>query len=164
MLTLEFNDFYLVNVYTPNSGQELARLPYRSEEWDPEFLNYVCGLQKTKPVVFCGDLNVAHQEIDLARPDSNHQNAGFTDQERAGFDNIVGKGFVDTFRSLHPDTTDAYSWWSYRMKARERNVGWRIDYFCVSPALQAHVQKAEILSGVLGSDHCPVALELAGLS
>jgi len=164
VLTLEFNDFYLVNVYTPNSGQELARLPYRSEEWDPEFLNYVCGLQKTKPVVFCGDLNVAHQEIDLARPNSNHQNAGFTDQERAGFDNIVSQGFLDTFRTLHPDTTDAYSWWSYRMKARERNVGWRIDYFCVSPTLQAHVAKAEILNGVLGSDHCPVALELVGLS
>ncbi|HBF34866.1 TPA: exodeoxyribonuclease III [Candidatus Sumerlaeota bacterium] len=163
VLTLDFGTFYLVNVYTPNSGQELARLRYRSEEWDSDFLNYLCKLQETKPVVFCGDLNVAHQEIDLARPDSNHQNAGFTDQERAGFSNIVARGFVDTFRALYPDKTDAYSWWSYRMKARERNVGWRIDYFCVSPALGARVKKAEILSDVLGSDHCPVAVELENL-
>lgn len=163
VLTLEYKNFFLVNVYTPNSGQELARLPYRHQEWDPDFLSYVHALREKKPVVFCGDLNVAHREIDLARPASNHKNAGFTDEERAGFDNIVAEGFLDSFRTLYPDLKDQYTWWSYRMRAREKNVGWRIDYFCLSPELRPHLKEASILSGVMGSDHCPVAVELEGL-
>jgi exodeoxyribonuclease III len=160
VITLEFEDFHLVNVYTPNAGRELDRLDYRTREWDVDFLKFVLKLQKRKPVVFCGDLNVAHKEIDLANPASNHHNAGFTDEERAGFDRIVAAGFLDTFREFHKEGGN-YTWWSYITKARERNVGWRIDYFCISPALRPRLRKASILADVMGSDHCPVAIELA---
>jgi len=157
--TMEFGDFYLVDCYTPNSQNELARLPYR-QEWDAAFRAYVCSLAAKKPVVFCGDLNVAHEEIDIARPDANHFSAGFSDEERAGFSALLGAGFADTFRRLHPDTRDAYSWWSFRGGARARNVGWRIDYFCVSESLMPRVKAAEIYPDITGSDHCPVSLEL----
>ena len=158
--TMEFPDFFLVCCYTPNSQNELARLPYR-QEWDAAFRGYVGNLANTKPVVFCGDLNVAHQEIDIARPDSNHFSAGFSDEERAGFTQLLQAGFADTFRRLHPDTKDAYSWWSFRGGARARNVGWRIDYFCVSESLLPRVQSAEIHPNITGSDHCPVSITLA---
>ena len=158
--TMEFQEFFLVCCYTPNSQNELARLPYR-QEWDAAFREYVGNLAKTKPVVFCGDLNVAHQEIDIARPDSNHFSAGFSDEERAGFTQLLQAGFADTFRRLHPDTKDAYSWWSFRGGARARNVGWRIDYFCVSESLLPRVQSAEIHPNITGSDHCPVSITLA---
>lgn len=157
--TMEFPDFFLVCCYTPNSQNELARLPYR-QEWDAAFREYVGSLANTKPVVFCGDLNVAHQEIDIARPDSNHFSAGFSDEERAGFTQLLQAGFADTFRRLHPDARDAYSWWSFRGGARARNVGWRIDYFCVSESLLPHVQSAEIHPNITGSDHCPVSIAL----
>jgi exodeoxyribonuclease-3 len=160
VITLEFQDFHLVNVYTPNAGGDLERLDYRAREWDVDFLEYVLKLQKRKPVVFCGDLNVAHQEIDLAHPASNRQSAGFTDEERAGFDRIVQAGFVDTFREFHKDGGH-YTWWSYITRARERNIGWRIDYFCISPALRPRLRKAAILPEVMGSDHCPVSIQLA---
>lgn len=162
VITVEHPEYWLVTVYTPNSKDGLKRLPYRSQEWDVDFLEYVKSLEATKPVVFCGDLNVAHQEIDLARPDANHFSAGFSDEERAGFDNIVKAGFVDSFRHLYPDTTEAYSWWSYRGGARARNVGWRIDYFCLSEVLAPSIKEAFILSDVLGSDHCPVGIEIEG--
>ena len=158
--TMEFPDFFLVCCYTPNSQNELARLPYR-QEWDAAFREYVGNLANTKPVVFCGDLNVAHQEIDIARPDSNHFSAGFSDEERAGFTQLLQAGVADTFRRLHPDTKDAYSWWSFRGGARARNVGWRIDYFCVSESLLPRVQSAEIHPNITGSDHCPVSITLA---
>ena len=157
--TMEFPDFFLVCCYTPNSQNELARLPYR-QEWDAAFREYVGNLANTKPVVFCGDLNVAHQEIDIARPDSNHFSAGFSDEERAGFTQLLQAGFADTFRRLHPDTKDAYSWWSFRGGARARNVGWRIDYFCVSESILPRVQSAEIHPNITGSDHCPVSITL----
>ena len=157
--TMEFPDFFLVCCYTPNSQNELARLPYR-QEWDAAFREYVGSLANTKPVVFCGDLNVAHQEIDIARPDSNHFSAGFSDEERAGFTQLLQAGFADTFRRLHPDTKDAYSWWSFRGGARARNVGWRIDYFCVSESILPRVQSAEIHPNITGSDHCPVSIAL----
>lgn len=157
VVTCEFDEFFLVNVYTPNSQNELRRLEYR-QQWDIDFLDHMKELEKVKPVVFGGDLNVAHTEIDLARPKANRRNAGFTDEERAGFDNIVGAGFVDSFRHFHPDEPDHYSWWSYRGGAREKNVGWRIDYFCVSDSLMSRVTQAKILPGVLGSDHCPIEL------
>ena len=157
--TMEFPGFFLVCCYTPNSQNELARLPYR-QEWDAAFRKYVGNLANTKPVVFCGDLNVAHQEIDIARPDSNHFSAGFSDEERAGFTQLLQAGFADTFRRLHPDTKDAYSWWSFRGGARARNVGWRIDYFCVSESLLPRVQSAEIHPNITGSDHCPVSIAL----
>lgn len=159
VLTLEYPDFFLVNVYTPNSQNELRRLPYR-QEWDREFLAYLQRLEKSKPVIFAGDLNVAHTEIDLARPRQNRKNAGFSDEERAGFDNIAEAGFVDTFRHFHPDEPDHYSWWSYRANARANNVGWRLDYFCVSEPLIDRVKSAAILNEVTGSDHCPVELVL----
>ncbi len=155
VLTLEFESFYLVNVYTPNSQAELKRLEYRTKSWDRAFLTYLKNLEKTKPVVFCGDLNVAHKEIDLARPKDNVRNPGFTPEERESFDNIVAAGFIDTFRAFHTEG-DHYSWWSYRTQARKRNVGWRIDYFCISPALRAQLLDASILSEIEGSDHCPV--------
>lgn len=155
--TMEFADFYVVCCYTPNSQNELARLPYR-QEWDTAFRHYVCTLAEKKPVVFCGDLNVAHEEIDIARPDTNHFSAGFSDEERAGFTRLLEAGFADTFRRLHPDTRDAYSWWSFRGGARARNVGWRIDYFCVSETLMPRVKSAEIHPEVTGSDHCPVSV------
>jgi len=159
VLTLEFEDYYLVNVYTPNSKRELLRLQYRTEEWDVAFLNHVKSLEEHKPVVFCGDLNVAHTEIDLANPKSNRKNAGFTDQERESFDNIVAAGFIDTFREFESEGGH-YSWWSYMGGARARNVGWRIDYFCISQALRPRLKSAYILPDVMGSDHCPVAIDL----
>ncbi len=157
--TMEFSDFYLVNCYTPNSQNELARLPYRME-WDVAFLHYVSQLTQQKPVIFCGDLNVAHEEIDIARPDTNHFSAGFSDEERAGFSKLLDAGFVDTYRSLHPAQKDAYTWWSFRGSARARNVGWRIDYFCVSRCLMPRVTNAAIFPEIEGSDHCPILLEL----
>lgn len=165
VLTAEFPDFYLVTVYTPNAQnhdehRRPRRLDYRTREWDVDFLTYLQTLEQSKPVVFCGDLNVAHQEIDLANPKTNRQNAGFTDEERQGFTNLVNAGFVDSFRHLHPNKADAYSWWSYRATARERNIGWRIDYFCVSAALAPQISEAAMLPEVHGSDHCPVSLTL----
>jgi exodeoxyribonuclease-3 len=165
VITAEFADFYLVTVYTPNSQNHDAnkrprRLDYRTLEWDIDFLTYIQQLENRKPVVFCGDLNVAHQEIDLANPKTNRMNAGFTDEERARFDAILDAGYIDSFRHFYPDATERYSWWSYRAGARQRNIGWRIDYFCVSPALRERITRADILDQVLGSDHCPVVLEL----
>lgn len=160
VITAEFEDFHLVTVYTPNSQNELRRLPYR-QQWDADFLAYCKTLESSKPVIFCGDLNVAHREIDLARPKQNRNTAGFSDEERANFDAILEAGFIDTFRHFHPDKTDIYSWWSYRAGARGKNIGWRIDYFCVSEPLIAQVQSAGILTDVMGSDHCPVVLELS---
>ncbi len=160
VLATEHPDFFVVNVYTPNAQDELRRLPYRME-WDAVFLAYLKELEKTKPVVFAGDLNVAHCEIDLARPKQNRRSAGFSDEERAGFDKIVAAGFIDTFRHFHPGEPGHYSWWSYRGGAREKNVGWRIDYFCISPEILPRVTSTGILSDVPGSDHCPVVIELA---
>ena len=163
VITLEFKDFYLVTVYTPNSKPELERLDFRYNEWDKSFLKYVKKLPK--PVVFCGDLNVAHKEIDLKNPNSNKTTktrpgtAGFTDKEREGFDNIIESGYIDTFRSFHPEE-EKYSYWSYMFKARERNTGWRIDYFLVNSKLKDRLKKAEILSEIYGSDHCPILLEI----
>ncbi len=159
VVTLEFDDYFLVNVYTPNAGQNLERLSYRHKEWDPAFLAYVKNLEKIKPVVFCGDLNVAHKEIDLANPKKNEGNAGFTPEERAGFDRIVESGFIDTFREFNKEGGH-YSWWSYFGRAREKNVGWRIDYFCLSPALRPRLQEASIMPHIMGSDHCPVTIRL----
>ncbi|MGH1362475.1 MAG: exodeoxyribonuclease III [Calditrichia bacterium] len=159
VLTLEFEDYYVVNVYTPNSKRELLRLQYRTEEWDVAFLNHVKSLEENKPVIFCGDLNVAHTEIDLANPKTNRKNAGFTDQERESFDNIIAAGFIDTFREFESEGGH-YSWWSYMGGARARNVGWRIDYFCISQALRPRLKSAYILPDVMGSDHCPVAIDL----
>lgn len=165
IITAEFNDYYLVTVYTPNSQNHDAnkrprRIDYRTLEWDVDFLSYLKRLELHKAVVFCGDLNVAHTEIDLANPKTNRKNAGFTDEERAGFDALLEAGFIDTFRHLSPQATDQYSWWSYRAAARQRNIGWRIDYFCTSEILRERIKKAEILDQVLGSDHCPVRLKI----
>lgn len=160
VITLEFPAFYFVTVYTPNSQAELKRLDYRTE-WEQAFADHIIALDKQKPVVFCGDLNVAHQEIDLKNPKTNRKNPGFSDQERAMFGQLLDNGFVDTFRYLYPEQEDAYSWWSYRMNARSRNVGWRIDYFVVSSRLANSIQEARIHAEVLGSDHCPVELEIA---
>ncbi len=157
VITAEYEEFYLVTVYTPNSKSELTRLNYR-QRWDDDFLAYCLDLEKKKPVIFCGDLNVAHQEIDLARPKTNHKNPGFSDEERAKFNNIVSAGFIDTFRHFHPDKADAYSWWSYRAGARKKNVGWRIDYFCSSPSIIDRIDDAFILCETMGSDHCPVGI------
>ncbi len=158
--TMEFEDFYLVNCYTPNSKNELLRLPYR-QVWDEAFRQYLVKLNETKPVIFCGDLNVAHEEIDLARPSANHFSAGFSDEERAGFTKLLESGFVDSFRLLHPDEAGAYSWWSYRGGARARNVGWRIDYFGLSGCLSPRLVEARIHPEVTGSDHCPVSIILS---
>ncbi len=160
VLTLEYADFILVNVYTPNAQDELRRLAYRLT-WDEAFRLHLAEQATRKPVIFCGDLNVAHQEIDLARPKDNRRSPGFSDEERASFVKLLGAGFVDTFRHHYPDLTDAYSWWSYRAGARQRNVGWRIDYFGVSTPLIDRVASAQILPHVHGSDHCPVAITLA---
>lgn len=160
VLTLEYPDFHLVNVYTPNSQDGLRRLPYRLT-WDEAFRRHVAGLAKSKPVIFCGDLNVAHQEIDIARPKENRFSAGFSDEERASFTELLNAGFTDTFRHFYPDKKEAYSWWSFRGGARSRNVGWRIDYFGVSDAMMGRVKDAEILPHVTGSDHCPVGITLA---
>ncbi len=158
-LTLEFESFYLVNIYTPNAKRELERLDERMV-WEDEFRAYVQELNQSKPVIICGDLNVAHQEIDLANPKINRNNAGFTDQERNKMTALLEAGFVDSFRHLYPDKKQAYSWWSYFGKARERNVGWRIDYFLVSQDWKHRVEQAAIHPDVMGSDHCPVTLEL----
>ena len=159
VITLEYPLFYLVNVYTPNAQRGLTRLEYRHGEWDPAFLSYLKKLEKKKPVVVCGDLNVAHREIDLANPAANRNNAGFTDQERQGFDNLVAAGFIDTFREFEKGGGH-YSWWSYMNNAREKNIGWRIDYFLISPALRPRLKSASILPDVMGSDHAPVVIEL----
>lgn len=159
IITAEFEEFYLVTVYTPNSQNELARLDYRCK-WEDDFLSYLKNLEKTKPVVVCGDMNVAHKEIDLKNPKTNRKNAGFTDEEREKFSNLLNAGFIDTFRYFHPDLEQVYSWWSYRFKAREKNAGWRIDYFCVSSSLTKYLSSADIHTEVLGSDHCPVELQL----
>ena len=156
VITMEFDSFYLMTVYTPNSKRSLERLEFREKSWDPEFLNYIVGLEKTKSVIFCGDLNVAHQEIDLSRPNDNHKNAGFTDEERSGADKMVAAGYIDSFRHFYPTKTDEYTWWSHFHKARDRNVGWRIDYFFVSPKLTKNLKSAAIHQNVMGSDHCPV--------
>lgn len=158
-VTLEFERFYLVNVYTPNSKRGLTRLDYRMD-WEDEFRAYVCNLDKTKPVVICGDLNVAHQEIDLKNPKSNRGNAGFSDEEREKMTDLLDAGFVDSFRSIYPEQTGAYSWWSYMGNARANNTGWRIDYFLVSKQLAEQIEDAKIHPLVLGSDHCPVELDL----
>ncbi len=160
VLTLEYPDFILVNVYTPNAQDELRRLDYRME-WDAAFRQHVSTAAQRKPVVFCGDLNVAHQEIDIARPKENRRSPGFSDEERESFGKLLDAGFTDTFRHLHPDKADAYSWWSYRAGARQRNVGWRIDYFGVSNGFMPRVAEASILPHVHGSDHCPVAITLS---
>ena len=159
VITLEFEDFYMVTVYTPNSQDGLKRLDYRMQ-WETDFLAYLKKLEEKKGVIFCGDLNVAHQEIDLKNPKTNRKNAGFTDEERAKFGEVLKAGFIDTFRYFYPDVEGAYSWWSYRMNARARNAGWRIDYFCVSECLKDRLEDAKILSDVMGSDHCPVQLDL----
>ena len=159
VLTAEFEYFYLVDVYTPNSKNALERLPLREKKWDPEFLKYLKSLEKTKPVVICGDFNAAHEEIDIARPKTNHHSAGFTDEERQGITNLINAGFVDTFRSLHPSDV-RYTWWSHWGHARENNVGWRIDYFFVSKALKKNLKSAEIYENVMGSDHCPISIDL----
>lgn len=157
VITCEFEDFYLVTVYTPNSKSELERLDYRMV-WEDEFRAYLKRLEKAKPVIVCGDLNVAHREIDLKNPKSNRKNAGFTDEERAKFTELLGAGFIDTFRYFYPDAEGVYSWWSYRFKAREKNAGWRIDYFCASESLKERLVSAKIHTEVLGSDHCPIEL------
>lgn len=160
VITCEYDGFYLVNVYVPNSKGDLSRLGYRYESWDPDLKDYLIELRAKKPVILCGDLNVAHREIDLANPKTNRKSAGFTDQEREGISNLFAEGFLDTFRHLYPDLENAYSWWSYRAGARARNVGWRIDYFVVSDDLATSVRDATILAQVEGSDHCPVGLSL----
>ena len=159
VITLELEQFYLVTVYTPNSQDQLARLDYRMQ-WEEDFRAYLQALDKQKPVIVCGDLNVAHQEIDLKNPKTNRRNAGFTDEERAKMTTLLQAGFTDSFRYFYPDVTGVYSWWSYRFKAREKNAGWRIDYFLVSDRLQSQLQGAKIWTEVLGSDHCPVELIL----
>ena len=159
VITLEYPGFYLVTVYTPNSQNGLARLDYRMR-WETDFLSYLKGLEQKKPVVFCGDLNVAHQEIDLKNPKTNRKNAGFTDEERQKFTELLQEGFVDTFRYFYPELEGIYSWWSYRFRAREKNAGWRIDYFCASEILKDKLVDAKIHTEVFGSDHCPVELLL----
>ena len=160
VITLEYPDFYLVCVYTPNAQDGLKRIDYRMA-WEDAFRGYLKGLDGKKPVVVCGDMNVAHEEIDLKNPGPNRGNAGFSDEERGKFTELLNAGFTDTFRAMYPDVTDAYSWWSYRAAARQRNVGWRIDYFLVSDRLYEKVEKAYICPEIMGSDHCPVGLELA---
>ncbi|MDY3815467.1 MAG: exodeoxyribonuclease III [Candidatus Limiplasma sp.] len=162
VITLEFQDFYLVTVYTPNSQRELTRLDYRMT-WEDAFRAYLLGLDAKKPVVVCGDMNVAHKEIDLKNPKNNLRNAGFTQEERDKMTALLDSGFVDTFRQKHPDEKDRYSWWSYMMRSRERNIGWRIDYFLVSSRLAPAVSLADIDDQIIGSDHCPVILELEGV-
>ena len=159
VITLEYADFYLVCVYTPNSQDGLRRLDYRMS-WEDDFREYLCKLDKQKPVIVCGDMNVAHEEIDLKNPATNHLNPGFSDEEREKFTELLNAGFIDTFRSLYPDRADAYSWWSYRAAARQRNVGWRIDYFVVSERLRGNIKDAYILPEIMGSDHCPVGLDM----
>lgn len=157
VITLEFPEFYMITVYTPNSKDGLLRLDYRMQ-WEDDFLAYIKKLEKNKPVIFCGDLNVAHNDIDLKNPKNNHRNPGFTDEERGKFTIITQSGLIDTFRYFYPNMEDAYSWWSYRFHAREKNIGWRIDYFVVSESLKDRLQDALIYKDILGSDHCPVGL------
>lgn len=159
VITLAYPDYFLVTCYTPNSKQELLRLDYRME-WEDAFLQYLKNLEATKPVIVCGDLNVAHQEIDLKNPSTNHKNAGFTDEERNKFSVLLANGFVDTFRHFYPEERDIYSWWSYRFHAREKNAGWRIDYFLTSESLKDKLEDAKIHTEVFGSDHCPVELTI----
>lgn len=159
VITLEYPDFYILTVYTPNAQSELARIDFRMT-WEDAFRAYVVGLDAIKPVILCGDLNVAHQEIDLKNPKPNRGSAGFSDEEREKFGTLLESGFIDTYRYLNPDQEGAYSWWSYRFGARKNNTGWRIDYFCISQRLQEQLTSAQIYSDVLGSDHCPVGIEL----
>ena len=159
VITAEYEDYYVVTCYTPNSKTELERLDYRIV-WDDAFRNHLLALDEKKPVLFCGDLNVAHNEIDLKNPKTNRRSAGFTDEERSKMTELLGVGFIDTFRYLYPDAEGAYSWWSYLGKARDRNAGWRIDYWCVSDRLKEKIKEAEIHSAILGSDHCPVMLDI----
>jgi exodeoxyribonuclease-3 len=161
VITLEYEDFYFVTVYTPNSQNELARLDYRMR-WEDDFLAYLKNLEKRKPVIYAGDLNVAHQEIDLKNPKTNRKNAGFTDEEREKFSAVLESGMIDTYRYFYPDQTGVYSWWSYRFKAREKNAGWRIDYFVVSECLKEQLKDAKIHTEIMGSDHCPVELIIEG--
>ena len=156
---MEFGEFYLVNCYTPNSGRELVRLDYRME-WEDSFRDYLKKLDETKPVILCGDLNVAHKEIDLKNPKTNRKSAGFTDEERNKMTNLLDNGFTDTFRKLYPDKENCYTWWSYMGHAREKNVGWRIDYFIVSDRFANNIKEAFILPEIMGSDHCPVGIEV----
>ncbi|MBO6215003.1 MAG: exodeoxyribonuclease III [Lachnospiraceae bacterium] len=159
VITLEYPDFYFTTVYTPNSKQQLERLDYRMH-WEDDFLGHMKALDEKKPVIWCGDLNVAHKEIDLKNPSSNHHNAGFTDEEREKMSVVLDSGFIDTYRYFYPDVTDVYSWWSYRFHAREKNAGWRIDYFIVSERLKDRLAGADIHTKVMGSDHCPIELDL----
>ena len=159
VITLEYENFFFVTVYTPNSQSELARLDYRMK-WEDDFLAYLKSLEETKPVIYAGDLNVAHQEIDLKNPKTNRKNAGFTDEERGKFSNVLANGMIDTYRYFYPEQTGIYSWWSYRFKAREKNAGWRIDYFVVSESLKDRLRDAKIHTEVFGSDHCPVELDI----
>lgn len=158
VITLEYENFYLITVYTPNSQEELRRLPYRME-WEDAFRSYLLKLDEKKPIIVCGDLNVAHNEIDLKNPSTNRRNAGFSDEERGKFTDLLGAGFVDTYRAMYPETI-GYTWWSYRMRAREKNVGWRIDYFVISARIYEELHGAFIHDDVMGSDHCPVSIEL----
>ena len=159
VITAEFENCYIITVYVPNSQDELKRLDYRMR-FEDDFLNYIRTLDQSKPVIYCGDLNVAHEEIDLKNPKTNHQNAGFSDEERAKFSAVLDAGFIDTFRYFYPDRKEIYSWWSYRFKSRERNTGWRIDYFVVSSRLRDSLRDAVIHTDILGSDHCPVELQI----
>lgn len=159
LITLEYQDFYFMTVYTPNSQTKLARLKYRMQ-WEDDFREYIQKLREKKPVIVCGDMNVAHQEIDLKNPSSNHKNAGFSDEERQKFSELLDTGMIDTFRYFYPDRKDIYSWWSYRFQSRSRNAGWRIDYFLVSEELKPYLKDASVLTDVTGSDHCPVELDM----
>lgn len=160
VITLEFNNYYFVTVYTPNSKQELERLEYRMV-WEDDFRSYLCSLNEKKPVIVCGDLNVAHSEIDLKNPSSNHRSAGFTDEERGKMSELLSAGFTDSFRYLYPDTKNVYSWWSYRFRARENNAGWRIDYFIVSDSIRDRICDSVVHCDITGSDHCPVELDIS---
>ena len=159
VITLEYPDFYFITVYVPNSQRELTRLSYR-QEWEAAFLKYILKLEEKKPVIYCGDLNVAHREIDLKNPSSNHHNAGFTDEERECFSKVLESGYIDTFRYFYPDRKEIYSWWSYMFHARENNAGWRIDYFVASKKLESRLKDASIHCDIMGSDHCPVELDI----
>lgn len=159
VITCEYENFFFVNCYVPNSKRELERLDYRME-WEDQMRNYLISLDKVKPVIYCGDLNVAHKEIDLKNPNTNHRSAGFTDEERDKMTNLLDAGFVDTFRYINPDLTDAYSWWSYMFRSREKNIGWRIDYVIVSDRIKDKIKDVKIYSEILGSDHCPVGLDI----
>ena len=160
LITLEYPIFFLINVYTPNAQRDLGRLDYRTNKWDVDFLDYVKNMEKIKPVIICGDLNVAHKEIDLANPESNRRNAGFTDEERFRFGKILDEGFIDTFREFEEETGH-YTWWSYMFQARKKNIGWRIDYFCISINLRDKLKSAFILPDIIGSDHCPVGIQIS---